>query len=87
VRIAEREFDWQPNAGEFVAGPRGTDARLEEESGRATAAQRLAARKARRVRSDDELLHMAADGTITSVANAQRPVLVTDSDDEDDTGE
>jgi GTP-binding protein len=87
VRIAEREFDWQPNAGEFVAGPRGTDARLEDESGRISAAQRLAARKARRVRSDDELLHMAADGTITSVANAQRPVLVTDEDDEDDTGE
>jgi GTP-binding protein len=87
VRIAEREFDWQPNAGEFVAGPRGTDARLEEETGRASAAQRLAARKARRIRSDEELLHMAADGTVTSVANAQRPVLVTDEDDEDDTGE
>jgi GTPase len=87
VRIADREFDWQPNGGEFVAGPRGTDARLEEESHRLTAAQRLAARKARRVRGDDELLHMAADGTITSVANANRPVLVTDEDDEDDTGE
>jgi GTPase len=87
VRIADREFDWQPNGGEFVAGPRGTDARLEDESHRLTAAQRLAARKARRVRGDDELLHMAADGTITSVANANRPVLVTDEDDEDDTGE
>jgi GTP-binding protein len=87
VRIADREFDWQPNGGEFVAGPRGTDARLEEDSHRLTAAQRLAARKARRVRSDDELLHMAADGTVTSVANAQRPVLVSDEDDEDDTGE
>ncbi|MEV4349364.1 GTPase ObgE [Actinoplanes sp. NPDC049596] len=90
VRIGAREFDWQPNAGEFVAGPRGTDARLEEESGRASAAQRLAARKARRVRSDDELLHMAADGTVTSVSNAKRPVLVEDSEDdgdEDDTAE
>ena len=87
VRIDDREFDWQPNGGEFVAGPRGTDARLEEDSHRLTAAQRLAARKARRVRGDDELLHMAADGTVTSVANAQRPVLVTDEDDEDDTGE
>ncbi|GIF00240.1 GTPase ObgE [Paractinoplanes rishiriensis] len=87
VRIGEREFDWQPTAGEYVTGPRGTDARLEDASGRATAAQRLAARKARRVRSDDELLHMAPDGTISSVANAQRPVLVTDSDDEDDTDE
>jgi GTP-binding protein len=84
VRIGEREFDWQPNAGEFVSGPRGTDARLEDPTLRQTAAQRLAARKARRVRSDDELLHMDADGTVTSVAAAQRPVLVTD---EDDTGE
>ncbi|GAA0548474.1 GTPase ObgE [Paractinoplanes ferrugineus] len=87
VRIGVMEFDWQPNAGEFVAGPRGTDARLEEDSHRASASQRLAARKARRVRSDEELLHMAPDGTVTSLANAQRPVLVTDSDDEDDTGE
>jgi GTP-binding protein len=85
VRIGTHEFDWQPNAGEFVSGPRGTDARLEEPSGRASAAQRLAARKARRVRSDDELLHMSADGTVTSVANSQRPVLV--SEDEDDTDE
>ncbi|MGK5685023.1 GTPase ObgE [Actinoplanes sp. URMC 104] len=84
VRIGEREFDWQPNAGEYVSGPRGTDARLEEDNDRATAAERLAARKARRVRSDDELLHMAADGTVTSVANAQRPVLVTDEDDTDE---
>jgi len=87
VRIGDREFDWQPTAGEFVAGPRGTDARLEEATNRASAAQRLADRKARRVRSDDELLHMAADGTISTVAAAQRPVLVTDEDDEDDTGE
>jgi GTP-binding protein len=87
VRIGTHEFDWQPNAGEFVSGPRGTDARLEEPTGRAGAAQRLAARKARRVRSDDELLHMSADGTVTSVANSLRPVLVTDADDEDDTGE
>jgi GTP-binding protein len=84
VRIGAMEFDWQPNTGEFVAGPRGTDARLEETSGRASAAQRLAARKARRVRSDDDLLHMSADGTVTSVANAQRPVLVTDEDDIDE---
>src|SRR3954452_13557277 len=80
VRIAEREFDWQPTAGEYISGPRGTDARLEEPSGRATAAQRLAARKARRRRPDDELLHMSPDGTITTVANASRPVLVEDED-------
>jgi GTP-binding protein len=83
VRIADREFDWQPNAGEYAGGPRGTDARLAEPSGRATAAQRLAARKARRVRSDDELLHMAADGTVTSMANSAQPVLVTDDEDDD----
>ncbi len=82
VRIGEREFDWQPIAGEFVAGPRGTDARLEEPSGRASAAQRLAARKARRRRPDDELLHMAADGTVTTMANASQPVLVADDTDE-----
>jgi GTP-binding protein len=88
VRIGTHEFDWQPNAGEYVTGPRGTDARLEEQSGRPTAAQRLAARKARRVRSDDELLHMSADGTVTSVANSQRPVLVTeDEDEQEDKGE
>jgi GTP-binding protein len=89
VRIGEREFDWQPNSGEFVSGPRGTDARLEETAARASAAQRLAARKARRVRGDEELLHMSADGTVSTVAAAKRPVLITDDDDddEDDTGE
>ncbi|MFG1609390.1 GTPase ObgE [Actinoplanes sp. NPDC049265] len=83
VRIGAQEFDWQPNGGEYVQGPRGTDSRLEDKSGRATAAQRLAARKARRVRSDDELLHMAPDGTVTTVANANRPVLVEDDDTEE----
>ncbi|GIF07503.1 GTPase ObgE [Actinoplanes siamensis] len=88
VRIGEREFDWQPNAGEFVSGPRGTDARLEELDHRPSAAQRLAARKARRIRNEDEVLHMAADGSVSSVTNAKLPVLVTDEDDdEDDTGE
>ncbi|WP_405105341.1 GTPase ObgE [Micromonospora sp. NBC_01405] len=63
VRIGEREFDWQPtlHAGvDFVPGNRGTDVRLEEKSSRASAAERLAARKSRRVRSDDE---PGADGT------------------------
>ena len=82
VRIGTQEFDWQPTAGEYVAGPRGTDIRLEEKSGRATAAQRLAARKARRQRSEDELLHMSADGTVTTVANAATPVLIEDDTDE-----
>ncbi|MEJ3749666.1 GTPase ObgE [Actinomycetes bacterium KLBMP 9797] len=50
VRIGDREFDWRPNGSEFVSGPRGTDARLEDKSTRANAAERLAARKARRPR-------------------------------------
>jgi GTP-binding protein len=82
VRIGEREFDWQPSAGEYQTGPRGTDIRLEEQSGRLSAAQRLAARKARRQRSDDELLHMSADGTVTTVANSAKPALIEDDTDE-----
>ncbi|WP_433311947.1 GTPase ObgE [Micromonospora sp. CA-269861] len=63
VRIGAREFDWQPTlfAGvDFVPGNRGTDVRLEEKSNRASAADRLAARKARRVRSAD---HLGADAS------------------------
>jgi GTP-binding protein len=82
VRIGEREFDWQPTAGDYVSGPRGTDSRLETADGRASASQRLAARKARRQRPDDELLHMSADGTVTTVANATRPMLIEDDTDE-----
>jgi GTP-binding protein len=82
VRIGDREFDWQPTAGDYITGPRGTDSRLEDTSGRLSAAQRLAARKARRQRPDHELLHMAADGTITTVANATKPVLFEDDTDE-----
>ncbi|WP_328466386.1 GTPase ObgE [Actinoplanes sp. NBC_00393] len=84
VRIGQREFDWQPNAGEYVSGPRGTDSRLEELDTRPSAAQRLAARKARRVRNEDEVLHMAADGTVSSVANSHMPVLVEDDEDTDE---
>ncbi|MEU4423128.1 GTPase ObgE [Actinoplanes sp. NPDC024001] len=84
VRIGEREFDWQPNAGEYVSGPRGTDSRLEELDTRPSAAQRLAARKARRIRNDDEVLHMAADGSVSTVANANVPVLVNDDEDTDE---
>jgi GTP-binding protein len=57
VRIGTREFDWQPTvyAGtDYVPGTRGGDTRLEERSGRVTATERLAARKARRRRPDDE---------------------------------
>ncbi|WP_433828849.1 GTPase ObgE [Actinoplanes sp. CA-015351] len=88
VRIGTREFDWAPNAGEYVSGPRGTDSRLEELDTRPSAHQRLAARKARRVRSEDEIQHMSSDGTVTSIKNSHVPVLVTeDDDDEGDTGE
>lgn len=58
VRIGDREFDWQPTVyagAEYVPGARGGDTRLEERSGRATAADRLAARKARRQRYEDRL--------------------------------
>jgi GTP-binding protein len=56
VRIGEHEFDWQPTvyAGvEFTPGQRGADYRMREESRRPTAAQRLAARKARRQPTED----------------------------------
>ncbi|AXO36185.1 GTPase ObgE [Micromonospora chalcea] len=58
VRIGDREFDWQPTlyAGvDFVPGNRGTDVRLEDKSNRPSASDRLAARKARRVRPEDEI--------------------------------
>jgi GTP-binding protein len=85
VRIGDREFDYRPNAGEYVAGPRGTDVRLEDPYARMTAAQRLAARKARRQRPDDELLHMASDGTVSSLASAAAPVgLQSDEFEPDD---
>ncbi|GGS06896.1 GTPase Obg [Micromonospora fulviviridis] len=64
VRIGDREFDWQPTlyAGvDFVPGNRGTDVRLEDKSTRVSAAERLAARKARRVRSEDEVAAAAQD--------------------------
>jgi GTPase len=52
VRIGAWDFDWRPEmyAGtEFTPGNRGTDYRLEDETHRPTAAERLAARKARRI--------------------------------------
>ncbi|GAA4214838.1 GTPase ObgE [Actinocatenispora rupis] len=53
VRIGTVEFDWEPtmSAGDFVPGRLGTDYRLEDNS-RVGAADRLAARKARRDRVD-----------------------------------
>ncbi|MBX6356912.1 MAG: GTPase ObgE [Micromonosporaceae bacterium] len=68
VRIGDREFDWEPSvyAGEdYVPAIRGADPRLEERSTRTPAAERLAARKARRRRPEDEAVdetvHEAAD--------------------------
>jgi GTP-binding protein len=62
VRIGDREFDWQPtifDGREFIPGSRGTDYRLEDPSTRAGAADRLAARKARRRRPEDEVTGVA----------------------------
>ncbi|MEU7845303.1 GTPase ObgE [Micromonospora sp. NPDC049114] len=73
VRIGEREFDWQPTlyAGvEFVPGNRGTDVRLEEKSNRASAAERLAARKARRVRSADEVGADSSDDDLEDIEDS-----------------
>ncbi|MEV0428946.1 GTPase ObgE [Micromonospora sp. NPDC050495] len=67
VRIGDREFDWQPTlyAGvDFVPGNRGTDVRLEEKSNRVSAADRLAARKARRQRPADEVAAAPADADL-----------------------
>jgi GTP-binding protein len=52
VRIGTREFDWEPQLyadQDFVPGNRGTDYRIEGPSNRIGAADRKAARKARRV--------------------------------------
>jgi GTP-binding protein len=57
VRIGAREFDWEPAhyaGSEYTPGPRGTDYRLDEATNRPNAAQRLAARKARRQRPPSE---------------------------------
>ena len=51
VRIGTYEFDWHPTVyagAAFTPGQRGSDYRLDENTSRPTAAQRLAARKARR---------------------------------------
>ncbi|MFI7433821.1 GTPase ObgE [Micromonospora haikouensis] len=83
VRIGEREFDWQPTlyAGvDFVPGNRGTDVRLEEKSSRPSAAERLAARKARRVRPADELGADVSDDEPT----ADEPTADDLADDLDD---
>jgi GTP-binding protein len=80
VRIATREFDWQPTiyAGtEFTPGSRGGDYRLEEAPTRASAADRLAARKARRVRPADE----------PAASDASSDTDGSDTDSDEDFGE
>jgi GTP-binding protein len=64
VRIGAHEFDWQPTLyadEEFVPGSRGTDYRIEGPSTRVSAAERKAARKARRVHVSDEELATEGD--------------------------
>jgi GTP-binding protein len=64
VRIGAHEFDWQPAlyAGEdFVPGTRGTDYRIQGPAARVPAAERKAARKARRVHVGDEDLAPDSD--------------------------
>ena len=84
VRIGTHEFDWRPTiyAGdEFTPGNRGTDYRLEDEPGRLSAAQRLAARKARRQRSPDEAVVLTAPAeAVVLTAHAEAVVLTAPAD-------
>ena len=55
VRIGTMEFDWQPTIEtDFVPTVRGADSRLEDTDSRSNAADRLAARKSRRVRTEGD---------------------------------
>ncbi|WP_329103404.1 GTPase ObgE [Micromonospora sp. NBC_01699] len=81
VRIGVREFDWQPTlyaGADFTPGNRGTDIRLETQSSRPSASQRLAARKARRVRPEDEL--QAALAAAAAADADEAPVTVGGGD-------
>lgn len=81
VRIGVREFDWQPTlyaGADFTPGNRGTDIRLETQSSRPSASQRLAARKARRVRSDEESQAALAAAAAANLDDA--PVTVGGGD-------
>ncbi len=78
VRIGNREFDWVPAVyagADFTPGSRGTDYRLETAPSRAPAAERLAARKARRQRLADE--------PEPDLADEPEPSDVDDDEDED----
>jgi GTPase len=88
VRIGAREFDWQPTmyAGrDYVPGSRGTDYRIEGPATRAGAAERLAARKARRQRYEDLQAAAGVPGAAVDqdlVLDAGDEVWVDDLDDE-----
>ncbi|GAA2528804.1 GTPase ObgE [Pilimelia columellifera] len=89
VRIGGREFDWQPSvyAGvEYVPGSRGGDTRLEESLNRASASQRLAARKARRVRFEDLAAGQSTPGAPAAAAEGVATVgaSAAGADDADD---
>jgi GTP-binding protein len=90
VRIGEREFDWKPSAGDYVTGPRGTDVRLADPSGRMSAADRLAARKARRRKFEELEAERALAGgaaePVTTLASAGDDDLDGDLDGELDAG-
>ena len=63
VRIGTYEFEWQPTiyaGADFTPGNRGTDYRLDDPDTRPTAAQRLAARKARRIPYEQRMAAAAA---------------------------
>jgi GTP-binding protein len=53
VTIAGMTFDFEPTAGEYVPTRRGFDERLDSNA-RTGSAERLAAKKARRVRTEDD---------------------------------
>jgi len=63
---------------DFTPGNRGTDIRLETQSSRPSASQRLAARKARRVRPEDEL--QAALAAAADADSDDAPVTVGGGD-------
>jgi len=76
VRIGSWEFDWEPAAhagDEYVPSARGTDHRLEQQSGRPSAAQRLAQRNARRQRPSDEPDHPTAGTAVAPDAGREQP--------------
>ena len=80
VRIGEREFDWEPAAGDYMTGPRGTDLRLAEQNNRPSAADRLAARKGRR-----RPFELDAESAVTSSVESAPETIAAGSADLFDT--